>query len=59
MTFCGTNVMFYVRQPRVIHVQDKPVRVKLHVSTGRIVDGTIGLESIDGAPAQLVVQAQG
>lgn len=40
-------------------VKAKPVRVKLHVSLGRIADGTIGLVAVDGAPAHLVVQAQG
>lgn len=40
-------------------MQVKPVRVKLHVGSGRLADGTIGLESADGAPNQLVVQAKG
>jgi len=40
--------------------QGKPVRVKLHVSSGRLADGTIGLEGlVDGEVAQLVVQAEG
>lgn len=42
-----------------VNYQDKTVRVKLHVSSGRIADGTIRLDSVDGTPDQLVVQAQG
>ncbi|CAM9673356.1 unnamed protein product, partial [Hapterophycus canaliculatus] len=41
--------------------QEKPVRVKLHVSAGRVADGTISLDTDprEGGPAQLVVQAHG
>ncbi|CAM9101452.1 unnamed protein product, partial [Scytosiphon promiscuus] len=41
--------------------EEKPVRVKLHVSTGRVADGTITLDTdpLKGGPAKIVVQAQG
>ncbi|CAN0390668.1 unnamed protein product [Pylaiella littoralis] len=40
-------------------LKEKPVRVKLHVSSGRIADGNIGLEAVEGGGTQLVVQAHG
>ncbi|CAB1121578.1 unnamed protein product [Ectocarpus sp. CCAP 1310/34] len=40
-------------------LMDKPVRVKLHVSSGKVADGNIGLEKLPGGDMQIVVQAHG
>lgn len=57
----STVPLLLLTRSRTGVLQEKPVRVKLHVSTGRVADGTITLDANpeEGGPAQLVVQAHG